>query len=172
MEKYPFIKFVDNNMYNTTNNISSAVAVLENIDRCYICEADLLVSNPDIIRKYEYCSNYLGAKVKETDDWCFKKVNGFIDKYQQGGEDCYQAYGISYWNEKDSKHLREDILKVYNSRAGKERFWEYAVLKQYKKNYKIEIRKCHKTDIVEIDNFYELVALDDTYEDYPHHDEY
>lgn len=52
MEKYPFIKFVDNNMYNTTNNISSAVAVLENIDRCHICEADLLVSNPDIIRKY------------------------------------------------------------------------------------------------------------------------
>ena len=172
LEKYPFIKFIDNELFNVTNNISSAMKAIDFIDRCYICEADLLISNKDIIRKYEFSSNYLGAKVNETDDWCFKKVNGYIGSYGQGGEDCYQAYGISYWNEEDSTQLRNDLNKLYNSRAGKEYFWEAAALKVYKKNYKIEIRKCHKSDIIEIDNFSELVALDDTYANYPGHENY
>lgn len=172
LEKYPFIKFIDNPDYNVTNNISSLMKVLEYLDNCYICEADLVLSNPDLIRKYEFSSNYLGAKVNETDDWCFKKVNGYIGKYGQGGEDCYQAYGISYWTEADCKKLKEDETKLYNSRAGKENFWEAAPLKVFKKNYKIEIRKCHKSDIIEIDNFSELVALDDSYKNYPGHENY
>lgn len=172
LEKYPFIKFVDNELFNVTNNISSAIKAIDFIDRCYICEADLLISNPEIIRKYEFTTNYLGAKVSETDDWCFKKVNGYIEEYGQGGEDCYQAYGISYWNESDSIKLRNDLVKLYNSRAGHEYFWEAAALRIYKKNYKIEIRKCHKQDIIEIDNFSELVMIDSSYADYPGHENY
>ncbi len=172
LEKYPNIKFVDNENFNIMNNISSAMKVLDSIDRCYICEADLLINNPDIIRKYEYCTNYLGARVKETDDWCFKKVNGYVGKYMQGGEDCYQAYGISYWNEADSEKLRNDIKKLYNSRGGKESLWENVPLKNFKKNYKIEIRTCMKSDIIEIDNFNELVAIDESYTSYPKSEEF
>ena len=137
------------------------------IDRCYICEADLYITNPDIIRKYEFSTNYLGAKVKETDDWCFKKVNGCATNYNRGGEDCYQAYGISYWNAEDSEKLKSDIVKVYNSRGGKEYFWEAVPMRVCRKNYRIEIRNCHKADIIEIDNFMELVAADPSYRDYP-----
>ena len=172
LEKYPNIKFVDNENFNIMNNISSAMKVLDSIDRCYICEADLLINNPDIIRKYEYCTNYLGARVKARDDWCFKKVNGYVGKYMQGGEDCYQAYGISYWNEADSEKLRNDIKKLYNSRGGKESLWENVPLKNFKKNYKIEIRTCMKSDIIEIDNFNELVAIDESYTSYPKSEEF
>ncbi|HBD06405.1 MAG TPA: hypothetical protein DCY93_03230 [Firmicutes bacterium] len=172
LKKYPSIQFVDNENFNVMNNISSAMKVIDSIDRCYICEADLLINNPDIIRKYEFSSNYLGARVKETDDWCFKKVNGYVGKYTQGGEDCYQAYGISYWNEEDSAKLRNDIRKHYNSRGGKETLWENVPLKYFKKNYKIEIRTCFKSDIIEIDNFSELVSLDESYANYPKHEEF
>lgn len=172
LEKYPFIKFVDNQEFNITNNISSAVKAIDYIDRCYICEADLVVSNKDIIRKYEFTTNYLGAKVVETDDWCFTKKGIYIDKYGQGGDNCYQAYGISYWNEEDSKKLREKLLKVYNSRAGKEKFWDTIPLIINKKDFNVEIRECYKTDIVEIDNFAELVALDASYANYPGHDKF
>ncbi len=172
LEKYPFLQFVDNDEFNVTNNISSAMKVVDIIDRCYICEADLLISNPEIIRKYEYTTNYLGAKVNETDDWCFKKVNGYIGDYKQGGEDCYQAYGISFWNEADSNRLKADLKKLYLSRGGKEYFWEACALKVNKNAYKIQIRNCHKSDIVEIDNFSELVAIDASYADYPKHGEF
>ena len=167
LEKYPFITFVDNPEFNVTNNISSAVKVADMIDRCYMCEADLMIINKDLIRKYEFETNYLGAKVMETDDWCFKKVNGYIGEYSQGGEDCYQQYGISFWTEKDGIKLRSDLKKIYATKGGKEHFWDAAPLKLCKKDYKIRIRNCHKEDIVEIDNFYELVALDSSYENFP-----
>lgn len=172
LEKYPFINFVDNLEFNVTNNISSAMKVVDIIDRCYICEADLLITNKEVIRKYEFETNYLGAKVIETDDWCFKKVNGYIAEFKQGGEDCYQTYGISYWNEKDSKTLRQGLKKLYVSKAGKEHFWDNVALKVYKKDFKIRIRNCHKEDIVEIDNFSELVAIDPSYANYPGYDQF
>lgn len=165
--KYPTIKFIDNLEFNTANNITSLYQALDVLDNCYICEADLMIKNKNIIRKYEYKTNYLGAKVKETDDWCFKKTNGYISSYSRGGEFCYQAYGISYWSSDDCTKLKHDITKVYNSRGGKENFWENVPLKLCKKNYKVEIRACLKSDITEIDNFDELLLLDDSYNNYP-----
>lgn len=172
LEKYPTIRFIDNPEFNLANNISSLIHAIDLIDCCYICEADLYISNPDVINKYEYRSNYLGAKVAETDDWCFKKHNGYVSGYQMGGMDCYQAYGISYWDGADAERLKADLRKVYCSRGGKENLWEMVPLKIMKKNYRLEIRKCHKSDILEIDNFIELIAVDPSYVKYPGYEAY
>ena len=172
LEKYPTIRFIDNPEFNLANNISSAIHAIDLIDRCYICEADLYITNPEIINKYEYRTNYLGAKVTETDDWCFKKRNGNAVGYQMGGTDCYQAFGISYWDGEDSEKLKADLRKVYTSRGGKENLWEMVPMRLARKNYKIEIRKCHKSDIIEIDNFIELIAADPSYAQYPGYEEY
>jgi len=172
LEKYPTLHFIDNPEFNLANNISSLVHAIDLIDRCYICEADLYISNPEIINKYEYQTNYLGAKVTETDDWCFKKHNGYATNYQMGGTDCYQAFGISYWNGKESEKLKADLRKVYSMRGGKENLWEQVPLKIMRKNYRLEIRKCHKSDIIEIDNFIELIAADPSYANYPGYEDY
>ena len=172
LEKYPMIRFIDNDEFNITNNISSLIKCIDLIDRCYICEADLVIKNPEIIRKYEYKTNYLGAKVNETDDWCFKRVGGYLSNYERGGEDCYQAYGISYWDQDDSEKLKADLLKVYNSRAGKENLWEFVPLRICRKNYHVEVRTIHKSDIAEIDTFEELVSVDPSYETYPGHEDF
>ncbi|MBQ6293606.1 MAG: ABC transporter permease subunit [Lachnospiraceae bacterium] len=172
LEKYPTLHFIDNPEFNLANNISSAVQAIDLIDRCYICEADLYITNPDIINKYEYRSNYLGAKVAETDDWCFRKRKGFAYGYQMGGTDCYQAFGISYWDGEDSEKLKADLRRVYALRGGKENLWEMVPLKLARKNYRLEIRKCHKADIIEIDNFIELIAADPSYANYPGYEEY
>lgn len=163
---YPFIKLIDNDIYDQTNNISSAVAALEHIDQCYVCEADLMITNPDIIRKYEYSSNYLGAFTLETDDWCFDMKNGCIDHYGKVGTFCYNAYGISFWSKEDSARLRTDLKNVFESADGKDVFWEFIPLIKNHDQYQVEIRQCSKSDIMEIDNFYELVMLDPSYEGY------
>lgn len=172
LEKYPFLTFVDNDDYNKSNNISSMMKVLEYVDRCYVCDADLYISNPDIINKYEYSTNYLGIKVLETDDWCFTKKGYYIDSYMMGGENCYQVVGVSYWDEIDGAKLRQYVKKLYESRGGKEKFWDDAALTYYKRFFKIQIRKCHKNDVVEIDNFSELVEIDNSYANYHDHDKY
>ena len=125
-----------------------------------------------MINRYEYTSNYLGAKVSETDDWCFKNHNGFVDGYQMGGTDCYQAFGISYWNSEDAEKLKADLQRVYHARAGKENLWEQVPLKIARKNYKLEVRTCLKSDMIEIDNFIELIAADASYARYPGYEEF
>ena len=166
LEKYPTLKFIENPIYNESNNISSIFAAKDIIDRCYICEADLVVANPNVITKYQYTSNYLGAYVSETDDWCFFKKKGYIDRVAIGGEDCWHMIGISYWNETDSAKLREDVVKAFNSRGGKERYWDNVPLTICKRDFKIEVRDCKKSDVTEIDNYSELCIIDPSYKNY------
>ena len=164
LPKYPFLKLVDNDIYDSTNNISSAMAVLDRIDACYLCEADLYISNPAVITKYQYTSNILGAYSWETDAWSFRLEDGHITQYQKGNTYCYNYYGISYWTPEDSAKLRRDFRQVYEEEPdGKDQFWEFVPLVLRKESYAVEIRQCEKSDIMEIDNYYELAQLDPSY---------
>ena len=162
LNKYPTIKLVNNPIFDKTNNISSIMTVLNQLDCCYICEADLYISNPNIIAKYQYCSNILGSYSLQTDDWSFKMNNGFIDQYQKGNTYCYNYYGISFWTRDDSIKLKNDFKEVYNN-GGTDYFWEFVPLVLKKDNYQVEIRQCQKEDIMEIDNYYELQQIDSSY---------
>ena len=103
----------------------------------------------------------------ETDDWSFKMdQDGHIVDYQKGNTYCYNYYGISYWNQEDSLKLQKDFKKVYEN-GGIDYFWEFIPLVLYKERYKVEIRPCDKTDIMEIDNYYELAQLDSSYQEIP-----
>lgn len=164
--KYPMIKFLENPVYNEANNISSSLVARYLLSNAYVFEADLLISNPAIIKKYHYTSDFLAIKKERSDDWCFKVKDGIITEEKVGGEgdDIWQMVGISYWNETDGHKLSQDIQDVYNSPGGKERYWEQVPLVYRKEHYAVEVRECHDEDIVEIDTFKELKAIDKTYD--------
>ncbi len=163
LHKYPNLKFIDNDEYNNGNNINSILKAKDYLQNAYVLEADLLIYNKDIIKKYQYSSNYLGILVQETDDWCFYTKNGFINDVQIGGKNCYKMVGVSYWTEKDGAKLAEDVEKIYNSPGGKERYWDQVPLNYCKNNYHISIRECQAGDVVEIDTFNELKQIDKSY---------
>ena len=162
--KYPMIKFLENPIYNEANNISSSLVARYMLANAYVFEADLLISNPKIIKKYHYTSDFLAIKKDRTDDWCFEVKDGIITEEKVGGTDCWQMVGISYWNEADGHKLSQDIADVYASPGGKERYWEQVPLVYRKEHYKVENRECFDEDIVEIDTFRELKAIDKTYD--------
>lgn len=162
--KYPMIKFIENPSYNEANNISSAMAARFLMQDAYVLESDLLVSNPKIIRKYNYSSNVLGLWKERTDDWCVTEKDGYVDEEKVGGLNCYQMYGVYYLNSSDGARLAEDIKTAYLSPGGKEMYWEQVANVMFRGKYKIEIVECKEDDIVEIDTFRELKALDKTYD--------
>lgn len=164
--KYPMIKFLENPVYNEANNISSSLVARYMLSNAYVFEADLLISNPKIIKKYHYTSDFLAIKKQRSDDWCFRVKDGVIVEEKVGGEgdDIWQMVGISYWNEIDGHKLSQDIADVYQSPGGKERYWEQVPLVYRKEHYAVEICECHDEDIVEIDTFKELKAIDKTYD--------
>ncbi len=162
--KYPMVKFLENPVYNEANNISSSLIAKDLLSNAYVFEADLLLSNPAIITRYHYTSDFLAIKKDRTDDWCFEVKDGVITEEKVGGEDCWQMVGISYWNEEDGKKLAQDIPEVFSTPGGKERYWEQVPLVYKKKNYAVEVRECFDKDIVEIDTFKELKKIDPTYD--------
>ena len=162
--KYPMIRFLENPVYNEANNISSAMVARYMLSNAYVFEADLLISNPKIITKYHYTSDFLAIKKDRTDDWCFIVKDGVIVEEKVGGLDCWQMVGISYWNEEDGHKLSDDIKMTYEQPGGKERYWEQVPLVFCKKHYKVEVRECQGNDIIEIDTFRELKAIDKTYD--------
>jgi len=164
--KYPMIKFLENPVYNEANNISSALVARYMLSNSYVFEADLLISNPKIIKKYHYTSDFLAIRKDRSDDWCFKVKDGVIVEEKVGGQgdDIWQMVGISYWNDADGHKLSQDIQAVYQSPGGKERYWEQVPLVYKKEHYAVEVRECRDEDIVEIDTFKELKAIDKTYD--------
>lgn len=161
--KYPMIKFLENPTYNEANNIGSSLIAKEYLQNSYVFEADLLISNPDIITKYHYTSDFLAIKVDKTDDWCFEVTDGIITEEKVAGEDCWQMVGISFWSEEDGRKLADDIPAVFEMPDGKTRYWDQVPLVFRKENYKVEIRECFFEDIVEIDTFEELKKIDPAY---------
>lgn len=164
--KYPMIKFMENPIYNESNNISSAMVARYMLSNAYVFEADLLIANPELIKRYQYNSNILGIKMKRTDDWCVVVKDGVIVEEKVGGEgdNIWRLLGISYWSEDDGHKLANDLLETYQAPGGKERYWEQVPLHYCKDHYRVEIRPCTDEDVTEIDTFRELKQLDKTYD--------
>ena len=164
LEEYPFIKFIDNDLYNKENNISSAIKAVDYIDNTYICEADFFVTGNDVLTKYQYESNYIGTRVDETDDWCFDvDKDDVISNYRKGGKHCVQAFGISYWNKESGLKLQKYLKEMYLTPENKQKFWEMCIFEDYKDKFIVKCRYVKKDSIVEIDSFDELVELDPSY---------
>ena len=163
LRKYPMLKFVDNPLYNEANNISSAKLVAHLMSRAYVLEGDLLLYNPALIRKYEFTSNFLGIEMARSDDWCFDVQDGVIVEQKIGGLNCWQEVGISFWDETSAAHLAEDLPAAFDLPGGREFYWDEIPLKIFAEHYRIEIRPCTKADVVEIDTFGELKAIDRAY---------
>ena len=172
--KYPMIRFVENPDYNEANNISSAMRAKELLQNAYVFEADLLLHNPKIIKKYQYTSCFYGIPMDRSDDWCFTTKNGIIMSQVVGGElkeeekkrkiKLYQEVGISYWTIEDGQKLERDIEAAYKMPGGKERYWDQVPFVCFRGTYQVEIKECRVEDIIEIDTFNELKKVDRIYD--------
>ncbi len=165
LEKYPMIKFLENPDYDKANNIGSAVIARDLLENAYVLEADLLISNPAIIRPYHYQSDVLGIKVDHSDDWCLlPDASGNVDVEQVGGDHCYQMVGIYYFNQTDARELAKDLFRVFHYIPdGYNQYWETVPNQVYRGKYKIQIVPCLQSDVVEIDTYAELQAIDKSY---------
>lgn len=162
--QYPTIRFLENPVYNETNNISSALCARHLLSNAYVLEADLVLHSPGLIQPYQYRSNFLAIPKQRTDDWCFEVEDGVITEEKIGGEHCWQMVGISYWDRPDGEKLAQDLKEVYEQPGGRERYWEQVPLVFRRENYQVSVRPCQDGDVTEIDTFRELKAFDKSYD--------
>ena len=161
---YPTVTLLENPIYASTNNISSACVAKGFFQNAYAFESDLFLKNPGLLKKYRYYSCYMGVPVDETPDWCFDTEDGIIADLHKGGKDCHHMYGISYWTAEDGAKLATDLPECFaTDDETKQRFWDDVPCVIRRDNYEIRVEECTFDDIDEIDSFAELQEIDPRY---------
>lgn len=168
-EKYPNLTVIKNTEYNEKNNISSihAVADIMKTADCFICEADLFVSDPDIFKARLDNSCYYGKMVKGySEDWVFDiDDNGLITRVGKCGTDTYNMVGVSYFKQKDAEIIADAVKEAYKHKGHEQLYWDEIVDQQLGK-LKLCINPVTADQIVEIDSVDELAEFDPDYKKY------
>lgn len=161
-EKYPNVKLVKNSVYETINNISSVYAAKDVLleGDCFICEADLYVSDDSIFTKDLDKSCYYGKMVEgHSDDWVFEQdENGIITRVGKYGDDCYNMTGIAFFKKDDAKVLYEAIEAEYGVKGYEDMFWDDVVNKHIDE-FSLTVTPVNHDQIIEIDTVAELEAV-------------
>ena len=166
-EKYPHLELVENTEFMFKNNISSihAVADVMGNENCFICEADLKVSDPSIFDAQLDHSCYYGKMVPgHSDDWVFDlDENGRVTRIGNYGDDAYNMCGVCYLTANDAKTVAEAVKEAYNHPGHEDLFWDQIVDQQLA-NIDLGVHPVGHEQIVEIDSVAELKVIDPSYE--------
>ena len=161
-DKYPQITLITNPDYLVKNNISSIYAARNVLGKanCFICEADLLISDSSVFEKKLSSSCYYGqTPAGVSDDWIFELKDGYISRVKKGGKDTYNMVGISYFTKKDSLILKEKIEEAYRQEQNSNLYWD-EIVDLNLNELKLKIEPVEEGQIIEIDTVEELLAID------------
>lgn len=161
-KKYGNITIVKNTVYETINNISSVYEARDVLlkGNCFICEADLFVSDNSIFTSNFASSCYFGKMVKgDSDDWVFDlNSEGVITRVGKVGTDCYNMTGIAYFKEEDTKKLYNAIEEEYGKPGYETMFWDDVVNKHINE-FSLRVFPVEHNQIVEIDTVAEWKSV-------------
>ena len=165
-KKYSNLQLVENKEFNIKNNISSiyAVADLMGKEDCFICEADLVVSDPAIFDAQLDCSCFYGKMIPgHSDDWVFDlDKNGRITRIGKYGDDAYNECGICFLKQKDAALIADAVREACHHPGHEDLFWDQ-IADQQLPNFEARVHPVSPDQIVEIDSVAELKAIDSSY---------
>ncbi len=165
--KYPNLELVENTEFMVKNNISSIHAVADKMGDadCFVCEADLYVSDPSIFDAQLDHSCYYGKMVPgHSDDWVFDLQDGRITRVGKNGDDAYNMCGVSYLKKDDAKIIADAVMEAYKHEGHEQMFWDEIVDQQLNNIY-LTVHPVSPEQIVEIDSVAELKTIDPSYAD-------
>ena len=166
-EKYPNVTLIENPEYTVKNNISSIWAAREVMGscNCFVCEADLCVSDPSIFDAELSGSCYFGKFVEGySGDWLFDTdEKGRITRVGKGGSDKYNMCGLCHLTAKDAATVRDAVAAAYAGEGYEQKYWDEIVDENLDK-IEMTVHPVPPSSIVEIDTVDELKAVDRSYE--------
>ena len=167
-QKYEQINLtlLDNPYFETCNNISSLYVAREYLGDCIITDGDLIVNNPQILDPNFSASGYCSLWANETNEWLqTTDANGFVTACSRtGGKAGWQLFSISFWSKADGAKLKKHLEEMFEEKGSTDLYWDDIPMFHYPDDYRLKIREISLGDVVEIDNFQELIAIDERYQ--------
>jgi len=159
--KYKNIELIENKEYSIKNNISSLKAA-ENVlgkENCFICEADLYISDASVFSPELERSCYFGKFIEGySEDWIFEMKGDRIVNIKKGGNNLFNMNGISYWLKKDAAEIARAISNAYKEPGHENLFWDEVVNRVLGK-INVGVHPVKPEQIVEVDTVAELERL-------------
>lgn len=163
--QYPDVKLIENPWYDTCNNISSLYAARAHLEDVIILDGDQIVVNSESLSPEFELSGYNAIWTDgETDEWLMNVENGVVTKCSRtGGKGGWQLFSVSRWSAEDGRKLRHHLEVEFDEKKNRDIYWDDVAMFCHPEEYTLGIRKMNKGDVIEIDNFDELVAMDESY---------
>lgn len=164
-EKYKNITLIENPYYDTYNNISSLYVARKYIGDSLIIDGDQVIYNPNILKKEFLRSGYNCVwKSEKTAEWMLYVENNIVKKCSRtGGDHGWQLYSISRWSNEDGEKLKKHLEKEFEIVKNREIYWDDVALFCYPEDYKLGIMEMKEGDVIEIDDYEELIKIDSSY---------
>lgn len=161
------VQIIENPYFNTCNNISSLYVAREHLGDCIILDGDQIIYNTSILDPHFTLSGYNAVWCEgETNEWLMDVESGVVKNCSRtGGSHGWQLYSISRWTAKDGEKLKRHLEYEFDH-GNRQIYWDDVVMFCHFEEYKLGIRKMQKSDIIEIDDLEELVAIDCRYQKY------
>lgn len=167
-EEYPDLHLIENPYYDTCNNISSLYAARDYIEDAIILDGDQIIYNHDILSPEFERSGYNSVWTEsETDEWLQTVENGIVTSCSRtGGKRGWQLYSVSRWTAEDGKKLKRHLEIEFEEKMNRQIYWDDVAMFCYPDQYKLGVYPMKQSDIIEVDDLKELIALDSSYEKY------
>lgn len=161
------VKLINNPYYDSCNNISSLYVAREYLENAIILDGDQIIYNNRILSCEFDKSGYNAIWTDEkTDEWLMQvEGNRVVSCSRNGGERGWQLYSVSRWTAEDGRRLKEHLKQEFDIKKNRDIYWDDVAMFLHFEDYNLGIREMQQGDIVEIDNYEELIALDQTYEE-------
>ena len=168
MQEYPDVKLIENPYYDTCNNIASLYVARDHIENVIILDGDQIVYNPDILSAEFERSGYNSVWTdNETDEWLQTVKDGIVTSCSRTGGKCgWQLYSISRWTAEDGRKLKHFLEVEFEEKQNRQIYWDDVAMFCHFDDFKLGIRPMNASDIIEVDNLSELIALDESYKKY------
>ena len=163
-QEYEGLKLIE----NPCNNISSLYVAREHLSDTIILDGDQVIFHPEILAPEFERSGYNAVWTdSHTEEWVMTVENGVVTACSRtGGEKGWQLYSISRWSAEDGKKLRHFLELEFEQKQNRQIYWDDVALFCHPEDFRLGIREMQAGDIVEIDSFDELIAMDPSYKTY------
>ena len=155
---------IENPEYCTKNNIGSIAVAAEQMASadCFVCEADLFVPSENLLCRPLEPSGYFGKFLPgHSDDWVFETSAGRITRIGQGGDDCFNMVGISFFRQPDAERVALAVQEAAKYPENAQLFWDDVVDRLVKNGLDLTIHEIHPGEIVECDTVQDLKNLEE-----------
>jgi len=167
-KEYENLHVIENPYFDVCNNISSLYVAREYIANSIILDGDQIVYNDSILSPEFEKSGYNAIwNDGETTEWLMQVENNrVVSCSRTGGVKGWQLFSVSRWTEEDGKRLKQHLEIEFDEKRNRQIYWDDVAMFCHFEEYDLGIRPMQSGDIVEIDNFEELVAMDSSYNNF------